>query len=172
MSIKHNISFILATLIFVLAVPHAAHAESGYALQNSLINHAHKGDEYMKQRQYALAKSEYDQAIRYMHKLKRKCRGIFKSCYIKDKKTFYKRFAKPYIDRGFSRFAQRNYRGAINDANTDIGWNNNHPRAHILLSITAYMQNDMRGARKDYEIVLKLNPTLATTMLRNMPKLR
>ena len=172
MTIKINTGFILATIIFALILPHAAHAESRYALQNRLVNHERKGNEYMKQRQYALAESEFDQVIRYMHKLKRKCRGIFKSCYIKDKKSFYKLFAKPYTNRGICRFAQKNFRGARGDANTAIGWNKNYSRAHWLLGNVAYMQNNMQEARKHYEMVLRLNPTMAATMLRYMPRLR
>jgi tetratricopeptide (TPR) repeat protein len=172
MSIKINVGFVLATLIFALILPHAAHAESRYTLQNRLASHERKGNEYMRQRQFALAESEFDQVIRYMHKLKRKCRGIFKSCYIKDKKAFYKLFARPYTNRGICRFGQKNFRGARSDANTALGWNKNYTGAHMLLGLTAYAQNNMREARKHYEMVLRLNSTLAATMLRAMPKLR
>lgn len=172
MSIKINIGFILAILIFALALPHAVHAESIYALQSNIASHDRKGYSYMKQKQYVLAESEFDQVIRYMHKLKRKCRGIFKRCRIKNKKEFYKLFAKPYTNRGICRFAQKNFRGARSDANTAIGWNKNYPKAHMLLGMTAYAKNNIREARKHYEMVLRLNPALAATMLRVMPRLR
>lgn len=172
MSIKINTGLILATLIFALTLPHAAHAVSRYTLQNNLASHERKGNEYMRQGKYALAENEFDQVIRYMHKLKRKCRGLIKTCYIKDKKAFYKLFAKPYTNRGVCRFGQRNFRGARSDANTAIGWNKDYSRAHWLLGNVAYMQNNMREARKHYEIVARLNPTMAAKMLKFMPKLR
>ena len=87
MAKQYNVGFMLAALILVFTLPLAAHAESLSSLKSSYSHHSSKGNSYMRQKQFALAEREYDRAISYQHKLKRKCRGLFKRCRITDKRV-------------------------------------------------------------------------------------
>lgn len=168
---KHYIGFILLALIFILSLPQPTHAASLYDLQNKARDHGSNVAAYVKKRQWGMCEKESDQAIKYLHKLKRKCRGIFKTCRIRNKEGMRKGFAATYIIRGYCRFAQKDYSGARNDANTAIRWNNNSYAGHMMLTMVAYSENNIPEARKHLEIALRLNPKSGASMLKAMPKL-
>jgi tetratricopeptide (TPR) repeat protein len=168
---KHYIGIILLALIFTLSLPQITHATSLYDLQDKVRDHSSNAAAYAKKRQWGMCEKESDQVIKYFHKMKRKCRGIFKTCRIRNKEGMRKGFAAAYVMRGYCRAAQKDYSGARNDANTSIRWNNNSYAGYMVLTIVAYSENNIPEARKHHAMVLKLNPKTGASMLKTMPKL-
>ena len=173
---KHNIGIILATLIIALALPHTANA-SAKSHQQSAYRNMKSGDELIKYKDYVNAEKSYGNAIEDLHWIRMNCLDSstrLSGCRLKirGKELMHRLLAVSYTSRSVSRLLQRKISGAESDAKTALRWNKDNSKAHWVLGIIAYGQNNMSKARKHYKIVLKLYPRMAAKMLRDMPKLR
>jgi hypothetical protein len=131
----------------------------------------------MKYKDYVNAEVAYSDAIKDLHWIRTNCRGFstrHSGCRLKKsgKKLIHGLLAVGYTARSVSRLLQKKISGAESDAKTALRWNKKSPKAHWVLSIVAYGQNNMSKARKHYKTVLGLSPTMAAKMLGSMPKLR
>jgi Flp pilus assembly protein TadD len=171
MSIKINAGFILTALISMLAVSHVTYAGFEQTYQNSANARSKNGVTYMRLRRYADAEREFAVAIKDFHWLKKRCRGLFKSCKIPDKKEFYRAFALHYTNRGMSRLLQGNYDGATSDANYALGMSKKNAMTYWLLGFIAHHNKDMSKVRRYYKKLLKMSPKLASLMQKNIPGL-
>lgn len=70
MSSKLGIGFILLMLVFILSLSQASHAANPHNLQNKIRDYGYHTAAYARKGQWSLCGKKYDQAIKYLHKLK------------------------------------------------------------------------------------------------------